>query len=209
MNLLREALIASGAKSKELRHYINLWQKILNQALPYIPPSGDRERAKALFDWLWQTKPRRYKLGGSFRLTEVIQAQIDPDKEEIGNCLGLTLLYNTLAQGIGLKTGAIYLENAFDRGPHIFSVLYLPEGSIDIENIFPYGFDYKGHLHLPRLEWGDRELIAEIYVSRGNELFEQGRYKEAIRDYEIALRLNPDYEKAFLNKLMAQERLKS
>jgi tetratricopeptide (TPR) repeat protein len=209
MGLLKAALIASGAKrGKKLTFYLSLWEELYHQVLPHIPSRGDEEMANALFEWLWQTKPWRYKSRGSFRLTEVIQAQLDPSKQEVGNCLGLTLLFNTLAQGLGLKVGALYLERAFDRGPHILSVLYTPRGLIHVENILPSGFNYQGHLHLPQQEWGDKELLAEIYLSVGNEFFEQGKWGEAVVNYDKALKLNPHSQKAHLNKLMAQSQLK-
>ena len=72
---------------------------------------------------------------------------------------------------------------------------------IDIENIFPKGFDYKSHSdNLNRKEWGNIELIADIYHCTGNELFQIGRFDEAIANYSEALKLNPHYKEARLNR---------
>lgn len=99
---------------------------------------------------------------------------------------------------------AVQLEYAFGLGPHVFSVLYVGGHSIDIENVFPYGFDYREHKGDPkRNEWGIRELVADIYHSMANSFFEQGKLNSAIENYEKAIALNPKYSKARLNKGIA------
>jgi len=99
---------------------------------------------------------------------------------------------------------AVHLEDAFGIGPHVFSVLYVGGDSIDIENILPHGFDFQGHLGNPqREEWGDRELIADIYHSEANDFFEQGKWEGAIENYDKAIGFNPKYTKARLNKGIA------
>jgi tetratricopeptide (TPR) repeat protein len=169
----------------------------------FRPKGGDVERAREIFDWLWRAKPYRYQYRGNFRLTDVLEAQVG-ERRQVGNCLGLTLLYNVLGQRFGLQVKAAHLEDAFGVGPHVFSILYAEGCCIDIENVFPHGFDYQGHKGNPqREEWGDRELIADIYHSRANELFEQGDLKGAIENYDKAISLNPRYTKARLNKGVA------
>ena len=109
-----------------------------------------------------------------------------------------------LGQRLGLKLRAVQLEDAFGLGPHVFTVLYVAGSSIDAENVFPHGFDYRGHLDNPQQqEWGDRELIADIYHSMANSLFEQQELERAIESYDRAIRLNPKYTKARLNKGIA------
>lgn len=165
---------------------------------------NDIGKAKTIFDWLWQTKPNRSERQGNFRLMEVIDAQLDTNAEKVGNCLGLTLLYNVLAQRFGLKVKAIHVEDALGQGPHVFSILETGQGSVDIEHIFPNGFDFKGHMDNPhRTLWGDVELIADIYHSTGNKFFEQGNHEEAVQCYSKAIRLNPKYTKARLNRALA------
>ncbi|NVL93151.1 MAG: tetratricopeptide repeat protein, partial [Desulfobacterales bacterium] len=93
-------------------------------------------------------------------------------------------------------------------GPHVLTLLETGESVIDIENILPQGFDYKGHLKNPsRTIWGDRELVADIYHSRGNEYYEKGCYREALRSYDIAIKLNPRYESARLSKAIVLDRI--
>jgi len=85
---------------------------------------------------------------------------------------------------------------------------FIIEFMIDIENILADGFDYKGHLDDPsRIRWGDRELVADIYYSQGNELYERSDYIEALKSYDRATDLNPLYEKARLNKAILLDRM--
>jgi hypothetical protein len=51
--------------------------------------------AKSLFEYLWNTKPRR--CDGNFLLTDVIDAQLDPEvNRKVGSCVGLTALFTVL-----------------------------------------------------------------------------------------------------------------
>ena len=203
-DLAEAALIASGVNTlEELHNYLAkldvlCHQITLGKGLP------DIERAKAIFDWLWRTKPNRYEPRGNFKLTVVIEAQLDDKCERVGNCLGLTVLYNVLAHRFGLRVKAAYLEQVFGTAPHVFSILYINNRAIDVENILPQGFDYQGHRqNLLREEWGNRELVADIYHSIANSLGEQGEWEGAIKNYDKAIKLNPKYTKAYLNKGIA------
>jgi tetratricopeptide (TPR) repeat protein len=209
-NFEREALRASGVKEKSLiPGYLHKLNHIHQQFSPTIKPQQDPlTRAKALFDWLWAQNQNRYQPHGNFRLTAVIEAQMRDPKQPVGNCLGLTLLYNCLLRKTGITPGAIYLENAFGKGPHVLTLITEGGSWIDVENIVPNGFDYKGHLNdSSRTRWGDKELVADIYLSEGNDLFEKKDYGDALRNYNIALRLNPGYERARLNKAIVLDRM--
>ncbi len=207
----KEALKASGVREKEeivlyARKLDDLYQRFSSETILLPDPST---RARALFEWLWKIKPARYKPQGYYRLNEVLDAQIDPDHQAAGNCLGLTLVYNCLLRKIDITAEALYLEDAFERGPHVLTSLRIAESPIDIENILRNGFDHKGHLSNPaRVRWGDRELVADIYLSRGNELFERGEFARALKNYETAIRFNPKYEKAHLNRLILLDKMK-
>ena len=204
-DLEKESLLASGLPDQELLlTYRDKLNKIYDQFIHSVTPHPDPfSRAEALFKWLWAGKPFRYKSQGPFRLNEVIDAQLSKESQFVGNCLGLTLLYNCLVKKSGTAAGALYLENAFGKGPHVLTLLRRATSPIDIENSLPDGFDYQGHLDDPsRTKWGERELVADIYHSLGNELFLKGEWAEALEKYEMSLRLNPGYEKARLNKLI-------
>lgn len=208
-DLGRAAIVASQVKTeKELKYYLGQLDYLCQQISSEIGSGGDAEKAKIIFDWLWTNKPKRYQRQGNFRLTQVLEAQLGEKEEIVGNCLGLTLLYNVLCQRFGLKVKAIHLEEAFGWGPHVFSVLVTDSGTLDVENIFHDGFDYKGHINNPgRQEWGDRELVADLYLSNGNSLFERGDFAGAVESYDKALKLNPKYVKAYHNKGLALTQL--
>ena len=199
------ALIASGVKyQKDLDNYLAKLNTVYQQVAPVIPAAGALTKAGSLFNWLWREKPNRCERRGSYRLTDVLDAQLDPKIKKVGNCLGLTVLYHALAQRLGLKVKAVHVEDAFGQGPHVFSALYTNGGTIDIEHILPNGFDFKGYLRNPhRTEWGDAELIGDIYHSTGNKFFEGGNHEEAAQNYSKAIRLNPKYTKAYLNRALA------
>lgn len=205
LDLGQAALVASGVKAqRQLKNYVAKIDAMCQKLAVIIGTGDDVEKAKTIFNWLWATKPKRYRSRDNFTLTKVIDAQLSKLHKNVGNCLGLTVLYNVLAQRFGLAAKAIYLDNAFGRGPHVLTMLQTGNGPIDVENIFPFGFDYKGHLNNSgRIEWSNRELVADIYVSIGNDLFEQGKLKMAIQNYDEAIKLNPNHPIASLNRQIA------
>lgn len=211
-DFVKEALLASEIRENDRLVECEAKLDRLHQRI--VPDVGDFQdpiaKARALFDWLWSQKPFRYKSDGSFRLNEVIDAQMSLDSLEVGNCLGLTLLYNCLLRKFAIKFNTIHLECAFGVGPHVLTILETKESLIDCENILQNGFDYKGHLNNPsRTRWETRELIADIYHSVGNECFEKGRHREALKNYNMAITLNPQYEKARLNKVILLDKMGS
>jgi tetratricopeptide (TPR) repeat protein len=209
-DLEEEALLASGLQEARLiGEYKNELGRLYHEFDREMKPSPDYVTvARTLFDWLWAQKPSRHELGGSYRLNEVIDSQLSKEGEEVGNCLGLTLLYNCLLRRAGIVAGAVHLENAFERGPHVLSTLLIGDSIIDIENSLSHGFDYKEHLNNPsRHVWGDRELVADIYLSRGNDYFELSNYDQALASYETTISLNPHYERALLNKAIVLDKM--
>ena len=209
-DLIREALVASGVREEsEVAAYIRSIDYLHGRFIEEMDPEHDPlPIAKGLFEWLWRKKPVRYEHGGSYRLNEVINLQMNKQGATVGNCLGLTLLYNCLLRRAGIKAGALYLENAFERGPHVLSTTTIRDSIIDIENSLSEGFDYKGHLKDPsRHLWGDRELVADIYLSQGNDYFELGNYAKALASYEAATSLNPHYERAVLNRAIVLDKM--
>jgi tetratricopeptide (TPR) repeat protein len=209
-NLEEEALLASGIQEKsKIDFYLvelgRIYQQFLHQMI--LPPDAV-DKARTLFTWLWISKPDRYKFQGSYKLNEVIEAQLNENAKSVGNCLGLTLLYNCLLRKMDIYAKALYLENAFGTGPHVLTLLQIKKSNIDVENILPDGFNYGGHhAHPERTGWGDRELIADIYHSVANELFEEGSFSGALKNYDMAISFNPRYEKAHLNRAILLDRM--
>ena len=211
-DLEREALIASGLKEGDrITRYLTRLQHLHVQFLSNVTTSDSAlTRAKQLFDWLWNDRPNRYRPKGSYRLYEVIDTQISGESESVGNCLGLTLLYNCLLRKSGIKAKGLNLENAFGTRPHVLTFLKAERLTIDVENIVPEGFDYKGHLkNLSRTVWGDKELVADIYHSLGNDFFEKQEFNSALFHYDLALKLNPEYEKARMNKVILLDKMET
>jgi tetratricopeptide (TPR) repeat protein len=209
-NLAQKSLLASGViDDGQLVDYMEKLDYLCKQFISSAVPSSDLlAKAEALFKWLWKEKPTRYERHGCFRLSDVIDAQLSKDDRSVGNCLGLTVLYNCLLDRIGVHANALYLDNAFGIGPHVLTLLEVGKSTFDIENILPDGFNYSGHLDDPsRTKWSDKELVADIYHSLGNECFEKGKLSEALINYEMAIKLNAQYETARLNKLILLEKM--
>jgi len=209
-DLEKEALMASDLRDQDLiREYLNKLDSVLRLCcLKGTRNFSPLAQAEKLFKALWKKWPHRYLSQGHFRLNKVIDAQLSNKRRAVGNCLGLTLLYNCLLKKMGIRAQALHLENAFGIGPHVLTVLRIDDSLIDIENILPEGFDYKGHKQIPsRLMWGDQELVADIYQSKGTELFKKKEFGEALKNYDMALTLNPKYEKARLNKAILLDRM--
>jgi tetratricopeptide (TPR) repeat protein len=209
-DLEREALIASGLEDEDrIGEYLAKLDSLYREHKPSESlNSHPLAKARMLFDSLWKDRPNRYTREGQFRFNEVIDAQLDRGNRPVGNCLGLTLLYNCLVKRMGIQAQASYLENAFDIGPHVLTLLRIGNTAIDVENILPDGFDYKGHKeNRYRVEWGDKEMVADIYQSAGTDFFEKQEFPEALRNYDLALHLYPEYEKAKLNKAILLDQM--
>ena len=168
MSLPQAAFIASGVNSSQLKEYMKKIFNMITDLRNHVKGHDKVKNAETIFNRMWKTKPNRYELEGNFRLTEVVDAQLDKT-EKIGNCLGLTILYNSLAQELSLSMKAAHLDN-FMGHPHVFSILYTETSMIPIENIFPNGFDYDQHRDNKKIvEWDNIHLIADLYNSRANE----------------------------------------
>jgi tetratricopeptide (TPR) repeat protein len=206
-NLEFEALRASGIAEKESVRYSQLFDEMQDRLLRCLDLSeAPVQKAKLIFDYLWREKPNRYKPNGNYKLSDTIQCQLAREGREVGNCLGLTVLYNCLLHRMDVPVKTLYLESAFGQGPHVLSVM--SKTGICIEHMFRTGFDFKGHTDdSEKIIWDDYELVADIYNSRGTECFNAGAFKQALASYEKAACLNPKYEKARINKAIVLDKL--
>jgi tetratricopeptide (TPR) repeat protein len=210
-DLETQALIASGLREKKrISEYRDKLSAISGRFMTAKSMSFPVvARARCLFHGLWQDNPKRYQQKGNYRLNQVIDAQLMGRATGIGNCLGLTLLYNCLLRLIGIEPEVVYLEDSLGLRPHVLTLLRIDHTGIEIENMFPDGFDYGGYVNeSSRTIWGHKELVADIYHSVGTELFEKGALSEALINYDKALELNPQYERARLNKIILADRMK-
>jgi len=210
-DLEKEALTASGVTDRDLMiSYIDKLRCLHRQfSRQSSLQENPHDIARELFKWLWKGRRFRYRPRGNFLLHKVLDSQLDRKMPPVGNCLGLTLLYNCLLIRMGIDAEALYIHNAFGIGPHVLTLLRMGDQRIDVENIFSDGFNYPGHLKHPlRVRWGSQELVAEIYNSLGNLCFEQGRLQKALRNYDMALGVSRNHEMAGLNKLILLDKMK-
>jgi tetratricopeptide (TPR) repeat protein len=202
-DFIQEALLASGVPPRQFDSYRSRLEGLAERIGASLPPDPVR-RASGLFHRLWREKPHRYQPVADFRLHRALENQLRAEREEVGNCLGLTMLYPALAHclGLGPHLGAVYLASSFvDRGPHVLSILRTPQRTLDIEHVFSIGFDFRGHLENPaREEWSERDLVAETYVADGNFCFDSRHLSGALEKYDSALVLRPGSYKALVNR---------
>lgn len=242
--LERALLILSGLKTDEAlgsyQHKIqDIWGRFLSRcdhkilSNDSIPPAyWHRSIAKWLFDYLWNSKPKRF--GAGFLLTEVVDAQLDSDVNRVvGTCVGLTSLYSVLGLRAGLNLSLLAASD------HLLSRLRVGDETIDMDHTDPLGFDCRtsedfrefplltltanvlnsrglsregcGQLAAARADYGKAVLVnpeyANGYNNRGNMKCRDGDIQGAIADYTEAIRLDPHFCEAYCNRGMARHRL--
>ncbi len=150
-----------------------------------------RDIAECLFQYLWNSKPKRF--GDHFLLADVIDAQLDANiSHAVGTCIGLTSLYSVLGLRAGLNLSL--LVNA----DHMLSRLRVGRESLDMDHTDPQGFDCRSSSEFRELPlW---TLAANVLNSRGLRHEMSGRFQDARADYERAIAVNPDYANAYNNR---------
>jgi len=195
-------LILSGLKTAdEIQSYYHKIDAVFDSFLkkcserglpgqPKAPPYFHQSIAKCLFEYLWNSKPKRF--GEHFLLTDVIDAQLDSDIEHpVGTCIGLTALYSVLSLRAGLNL-LLLVDSS-----HVLSRLRVAEQATDIDHTDPLGFGCRngvGFVELPLLS-----LTANVLNSRGLRHEREGRLAAAGADYQKALFINPNYANACNN----------
>ena len=237
-------LIVSGVKTpQELNKYKRKLDNIQARFQTWLRAKGavsdfihkeymSITRARFLFEYLWNSKPRRH--GNGYLLTVAVDAQLDPDvNSTLGSCIGLTALYTVLCIRENIDT--VILTN----GDHVLNRLKHDGVSINVENTDPLGFDKEpindSFEELPPVlliasilnsrgideqKRGECKVALDtfskavtirpdyenVYNNRGNVYFELGDYRRAQRDYEIAVKLKPDFAEACCNLGLALEK---
>lgn len=199
----RVLLVLSGLETdEEIRSYQDKIDDIFGRFLNKCGSNGFSVRSKPpaylhrtiahrIFEYLWNSKPKRF--GEYFLLTDVVDAQLDPDLNRlVGTCVGLTSLYSVLALRAGLN---LSLLADLD---HLLSRLRVGEQAIDIDHTDPQGFDC-------RTGEGFREfplpaLIANVLNSRGLRNERSGNFADAKADYRKAIMVNPEYANGYNNR---------
>jgi tetratricopeptide (TPR) repeat protein len=149
-------------------------------------------RAQALFEYLWNAKPRR--CDGSVLLTDVIDGHLSTDPGRcVGSCVGLTSLYTVLGLREGLRLTVL------TNGSHVLNRLRSDERTCDIENTDPLGF----HCDLPDssfVEYPAVMIVAHVLNGRGLAREKASDLAAAERDYTKAILVNPAYATAYNNR---------
>jgi tetratricopeptide (TPR) repeat protein len=195
---LDAALIASGEDRPErLRHYEDRLAALVAELRPSIEADAPMEKnAERAFDFL-----HRRVLFGGYRL-ECTDLRMAFDEGRY-NCVSATVLFNGLAQGVGLNCRGL------EAPGHAASRVFLPQGVLDLETTCPRWFQL---MHDPakqaeaatetpgRLSKYDRSEIREvtpiqmaamIYYNRGVDFLAEKRFVEAAAVNAKALRLDP------------------
>ena len=204
VSLERGLLIISGLKTEgEIRTYTQKLDQIYDGFIEKLTSKSPvslatlREYlvaslAQSLFEYLWNTKPRR--CDGNFLLTDVIDAQLDPDvNKKVGSCVGLTALFTVLGLREGLNLTILVSDS------HIVNRLRVDDTLYTVDNTDPLGFDYdldeKDFLEYPSIM-----LLANVLNSRGLAQETVKNFAQAKADYNKAIEINPEYANAYNNR---------
>jgi hypothetical protein len=226
VSLERGLLIISGLKTEgEIEAYTQKLDQIYNGFIEKLtsksPVSLSTLReymaaslAKSLFEYLWNTKPKR--CDGNFLLTDVIDAQLDPDvNQKVGSCVGLTALFTVLGLREDMNLTILVSDS------HIVNRLRVDDTIYNVDNTDSLGFDYSIN-EKDFLEYPSIMILANVLNSRGmdqeeRENFEQAEadynkakqadYNGAIEDYNRAIELHSQFVEAYCNRGIAKENL--
>lgn len=204
VSLERGLLIISGLKTEgEIETYTQKLDQIYNGFIEKLtsksPVSLSTLRdymaaslAKSLFEYLWNTKPRR--CDSNFLLTDVIDAQLDPEvNRKVGSCVGLTALFTVLGLREGLNLTILVSDS------HMVNRLRVDDTIYNVDNTDSLGFDYsideKDFLEYPSIM-----ILANVLNSRGMDQEGLENSKQAEADYNKAIEINPEYANAYNNR---------
>lgn len=183
-DLANAGLIASGIRDKGgLDFYLDKFNGlVLSIAADSRVSSAetDVKKAQAVFDWLWESKPKRDD--SASRLTDALDNQLS-NREQVGDCMGLTLLYNSICQRLGISMKAVWTVR------HIYSAMDTEKGIIPVENTMRYGF---GNGLGVGIVIGNQQLIQRFLLRQAFDYKEAKDHKQAFSLTEIALRINPE-----------------
>lgn len=148
-------------------------------------PSGDRERAEFVLEFMHRNLLRVYSLHQTRVDTMLTNGRF--------NCVSSSALYMILAKSIGLNLSGVMTRD------HAFVMIHIDGENIDVETTNIHGFDpgnrrefhdafgrITGFVYVPPLNYRDRqtiapiELVSLILTNRIAELESRNRFAEAI-----------------------------
>jgi len=203
VSLERGLLIISGLKTEgEIDEYIckldqihhGFMEKVKSKSplsLSTLRKYMAGSRAKLLFEYLWNTKPKR--CNSNFLLADVIDAQLNSDiNQKVGSCVGLTSLYTVLGIREGLSLTILVSDS------HILNRLRVDGNIYNIDNTDPLGFgcvfNDENFFEYPTID-----LLASVLNSRGIAQERLDNLERAEEDYNAAVEVNPKYANAYNN----------
>lgn len=195
---LFEAALAAGGVADEnaLAHDRRTWQGWLTNLRQTTAARGAREQAQAVFEYLHRNVLRGGYQDDCTDLTRTLAG-------DGYNCVGATVLFNSLAEALGLSVYAV------ETPEHVYSVVTTPIGTFDVEMTCPRWFEViddrakrrelvEQSLGKPTPEdaaarrLSNTALVALVYYNAGVDAITAGRYIESARQNCKALRLDPD-----------------
>ena len=180
------ALIASGATDAGRRQkYLDQIDQLETAARKEIAEAkSTKDKGKKLLQFLHAGPMAK---GYALEQTD-LSGILDTNKF---NCVSATVLYNILAQRLGMQAHGVRLPN------HVFSVLEDAGQLIVVETTSARGFN--AHRRLPRETISELALVASIYYNHGVSMIEKRKYHEALVANFCALSLDPDDTEAARN----------
>ncbi|MBN1157127.1 tetratricopeptide repeat protein [Candidatus Woesearchaeota archaeon] len=202
VQLERALLIASGLDNEsavgDYQKKIDEIQRGFRANVELKKDIGNVPKGKLLFDYFWESKPKRVVDSNTptqpahYQLSDVVDAQLNPDiNKEVGNCLGLTSLYVVLGLRDGLdlsilasrgENGHGHVRTRLREGGKVYDTEHIDHRCFD-GAIYPEP-DREKELHVSC-------LIQKTYMTRAASNFLSGNVSKAKEDCEKALRLDP------------------
>lgn len=182
-------LVASGVGEKEIEKYISIIDNFENSLSKKLIGKKPIEKAKLIFDEMHTTFFKTY---GEFYNTLDLLLQSGRF-----NCLSATLLYSIFLEDYGFNFKVMALPT------HVFTVLYVDDGEIDIENTSPNGFDIRTNLSAQQ---AFRKMTGFDYTRSPDKvqlLDKKGLIASMYANFAFIDAKNKNYYSAFQNAIKA------
>jgi len=185
-DLAEAFFIASGIRDeRELASYMQKFEGLCSTISedPKVKSASNKvEKAKAIFDWLWESKPDRYN--SCNKLTDALDNQLSKEKKSVGDCGGLTSLYNSICQRFGISVLSVHAAE------HIYSVLTMDDGNLlVIENTNKDGF---GNGSDRGLIQNNKQFVQAFLDNLSHRYQSENDNERAFIQDKLALKIDPD-----------------
>lgn len=191
--LVEAALIAGGIADRDiLAHHnrqLSAWLAELREAKEAASP---KERARAVLEFMH----RRVLSAGFHQDGTNLAGALDEGRF---NCVSSTILFLTLARGVGLEVEAV-AEPA-----HVFCRLLLEQGALDVQTTDPNAFSPDRQTLEPSVASpraiSEKGILAIVYYNAGVERLARREFSQALEANGRAVQLDPAHREARANLL--------